>query len=54
QTLAIMEAMKMEHAIGAPHDGIVAEVCVAEGDQVDEGAVLVIVREEGAERADDD
>ncbi len=54
QTLAIMEAMKMEHSIGAPHDGMVAEVCVAEGQQVSEGAVLVIVREEGDEGGADD
>ncbi|MBX3273777.1 MAG: ATP-grasp domain-containing protein [Sandaracinaceae bacterium] len=54
QTLAIMEAMKMEHSIGAPHDGVVAEVCVAEGDQVAEGAVLAIVREPGAHEAEND
>lgn len=45
QTLVIMEAMKMEHAIGAPHDGVVAEVRVKEGDQVSEGHVVVVVHE---------
>lgn len=44
QTLAIMEAMKMEHSIAAPHDGVVVEVCVTEGQQVDDGAVLVVVK----------
>ncbi len=41
QTLAVLEAMKMEHALVAPFDGAVAEVAVAEGDQVSEGAALV-------------
>jgi 3-methylcrotonyl-CoA carboxylase alpha subunit len=41
QALAVMEAMKMEHTIAAPADGIVSEVLYAVGDQVDEGAELV-------------
>jgi len=45
QTLVIMEAMKMEHSIGAPHEGVVAEVCVAEGQQVSEGHVVVVVHQ---------
>ena len=45
QTLIIMEAMKMEHSIGAPHEGVVAEVCVTEGQQVSEGHVVVVVHE---------
>jgi len=48
-TLVIMEAMKMEHSLGAPHDGVVAEVRVSEGEQVSEGTVLVVVRAEGEE-----
>ena len=36
-----MEAMKMEHTIAAPHDGIVAELLYAPGDQVTEGAELL-------------
>ena len=40
QTLAILEAMKMEHALTAPFEGMVAELAVAEGDQVSEGAVV--------------
>ena len=39
--LLVMEAMKMEHTIVAPADGIVAEVLYAVGDQVAEGAELV-------------
>jgi 3-methylcrotonyl-CoA carboxylase alpha subunit len=41
QTLATLEAMKMEHALTAPFDGTVAEVRAAVGDQVTEGALLV-------------
>ena len=41
QALAVMEAMKMEHTITAPHDGIVAELLYAVGDQVDEGGELL-------------
>jgi len=38
-----MEAMKMEHTITAPVDGLVAELRCAEGDQVDNGQVLVVL-----------
>ena len=41
QTLAVMEAMKMEHTIAAPADGTVAELLFAPGDQVAEGAELL-------------
>nr|WP_315428742.1 acetyl/propionyl/methylcrotonyl-CoA carboxylase subunit alpha [uncultured Albidiferax sp.] len=41
QPLAVMEAMKMEHTIAAPGDGIVAELLFAPGDQVAEGAELL-------------
>ena len=41
QTLAVMEAMKMEHTIAAPQDGTVAELMYAPGDQVGEGAQLL-------------
>jgi 3-methylcrotonyl-CoA carboxylase alpha subunit len=40
QQLLVLEAMKMEHAIAAPHDAVVAEI-VAEGVQVTDGTVLV-------------
>ena len=41
QPLAVMEAMKMEHTIAAPSDGVVAELLYAPGDQVKEGAELL-------------
>jgi 3-methylcrotonyl-CoA carboxylase alpha subunit len=41
QALIVMEAMKMEHTITAPADGIVHEVFYAIGDQVAEGAQLI-------------
>ena len=40
QPLLVLEAMKMEHTIAAPHDGTIAEIA-AEGAQVRDGAVLV-------------
>jgi len=40
-TVAVMEAMKMEHALTAPRDGIVETVTGKVGDQVSEGDVLV-------------
>ena len=41
QALIIMEAMKMQHTIHAPSDGIVSELFCAGGDLVDGGAVLL-------------
>jgi 3-methylcrotonyl-CoA carboxylase alpha subunit len=41
QTLALMEAMKMEHSIRAPYAGVVAELLYASGEQVAEGAALI-------------
>ncbi|MBC7548142.1 MAG: ATP-grasp domain-containing protein, partial [Polaromonas sp.] len=41
QALAVMEAMKMEHTIAAPADGVVQELLYAPGDQVAEGAELL-------------
>jgi propionyl-CoA carboxylase alpha chain len=43
QTLVVLEAMKMEHAIGCPEDGVVSEIKVSAGDQVERGALLVVV-----------
>ncbi len=39
--LAVLEAMKMEHSLLAPRDGVIAEVLVREGAQVSAGAALV-------------
>ena len=44
--LLIMEAMKMEHRITAPRDGVVETVHVSVGDQVDNGQLLVSMAEE--------
>ena len=41
QALAVMEAMKMEHTISAPHDGVVEELLYLVGDQVAEGGELL-------------
>jgi 3-methylcrotonyl-CoA carboxylase alpha subunit len=41
QKLVTLEAMKMEHSLAAPFDGIVAELNATEGAQVSEGALLV-------------
>ncbi|TPN01580.1 acetyl/propionyl/methylcrotonyl-CoA carboxylase subunit alpha [Mesorhizobium sp. B2-1-3A] len=45
QALLILEAMKMEHTIAAPHDGVIAEIAT-EGAQVTDGTVLVRFVEE--------
>jgi len=39
--LIVLEAMKMEHALQAPRDGVIAEVMVEAGDQVLDGALLL-------------
>ncbi len=41
QPLAVIEAMKMEHTISAPNDGVVQALLFAVGDQVQEGAPLL-------------
>lgn len=41
QVVAVMEAMKMEHAITAPADGVVGELLYAAGEQVAEGSALL-------------
>jgi propionyl-CoA carboxylase alpha chain/3-methylcrotonyl-CoA carboxylase alpha subunit len=42
--VVVLEAMKMEHALTAPFDGVVAELPVRLGDQVTEGALLAKVQ----------
>jgi len=44
--LLILEAMKMEHRITAPMDGIISELHVATGDQVENGQLLVTLNQE--------
>jgi propionyl-CoA carboxylase alpha chain/3-methylcrotonyl-CoA carboxylase alpha subunit len=41
--VVVLEAMKMEHALVAPFDGVVVELPVRPGDQVTEGALLAKV-----------
>ena len=41
QTLLVVEAMKMEHELRAPADGVVAEVLYGAGDVVEEGVALL-------------
>ncbi len=46
QPLLWLEAMKMQHQIDAPADGVVAELGVSVGDQVEVGRVLAVVSPE--------
>jgi 3-methylcrotonyl-CoA carboxylase alpha subunit len=43
QALLILEAMKMEHTITAPADGVIKEIHFAAGEQVLEGAELISI-----------
>jgi biotin carboxyl carrier protein len=43
--IAVLEAMKTEHAVTAPHAGIVTEMCVVEGPHIDTGTVIAVVTE---------
>ncbi|MFL5280749.1 MAG: carboxyl transferase domain-containing protein [Rhodopila sp.] len=45
QRIAVVEAMKMEHVINAPHSGLVRAVTMAAGDVVREGFPIVFVQE---------
>lgn len=46
ETLAVLEAMKMEHALAAPRDGVVEAVHAVAGQQVADGDVLIMLVEE--------
>jgi acetyl-CoA/propionyl-CoA carboxylase biotin carboxyl carrier protein len=43
QPVLIVEAMKMEHTLAAPHDGVVAELNAAAGQQVALDEVLAVI-----------
>ena len=45
QPLIVMEAMKMEHTIKAPAEGRIGKVRYAVGDQVEDGAELIVFEE---------
>jgi propionyl-CoA carboxylase alpha chain len=47
QPLVTLEAMKMEHQLIATADGVVAEVRVSPGQQVDAGQMLVVIAPQG-------
>ncbi len=41
EALVVLEAMKMEHTLRSPRDGVIDEVVVMAGDQVADGALLL-------------
>jgi 3-methylcrotonyl-CoA carboxylase alpha subunit len=43
QPLVVLEAMKMEHVVQAPHAGLVSELCVEVGQQVTSGTQLLVL-----------
>ena len=43
--VVVLEAMKMEHAVKAPRDGKIKAVHFAAGDQVTDGAELLVLEE---------
>ena len=47
--VVIIEAMKMEYTLNAPHDGVLKSYCFAEGELVSHGALLAIVEDTTAE-----
>jgi propionyl-CoA carboxylase alpha chain len=47
QPLLVVEAMKMQHTVAAPRAGTVTELAAAVGRQVEAGAVLAVVEEQG-------
>ena len=46
QQVAILDAMKMQNVIGAPRDATIGEVCVAAGQNVGHGDVIVTFKED--------
>ena len=48
EPVVVVEAMKMEHRIVAPSGGVLAELNVTAGQQVEAGAVLAVITEEGS------
>ena len=43
-TLVILEAMKMEHTVKATEDGVVDELFISNHDQVENGALLMVIK----------
>ena len=46
EALVVLEAMKMEHTLTSPRDGIIAEVMATVGEQVEDGAILLALVEQ--------
>lgn len=44
QPLLILEAMKMENVIKAAGDGVVEKIAVAEGDVIEDGREVVVLK----------
>ncbi|MEE9607749.1 MAG: acetyl-CoA carboxylase biotin carboxyl carrier protein subunit [Myxococcota bacterium] len=43
EVLMIIESMKMEIPVEAPCGGRIREICVQEGDSIEEGAVVAVI-----------
>ena len=54
QRLAVVEAMKMEHALVAPHAGVVRDLNASLGDQVEMGERIMRVERDGEGQAEGD
>ena len=52
QPLVWLEAMKMEHTLNSPNDGVLTELRVTPGEQVEVGAVLALVADPGTDTED--
>ena len=50
ERVAVVEAMKMEHALLAPADGIVREIAASVGAQIAEGATILVVESAEADK----
>ena len=46
EAMMVLEAMKMEHTLRAPRDGVIAEVMASVSDQVSDGALLIALEPE--------
>jgi propionyl-CoA carboxylase alpha chain len=51
--LLVLEAMKMEQSITAPSDGVVADLSVAVGDQVEAGQILLRIEDPASQERGD-
>lgn len=40
ETVVVIESMKMETPINSPYSGIIQEICIMQGDQIESGTVL--------------